>query len=388
MNRRWLVLWLQASGWLALAGGVAGQEAPAPGPAAGRETVAAAGVDRAAVPELMRQGKWEEAGRAVAALLAADPADAEAYGWRRQIEPVDRWPVVVKCGNEMVTAELWLRRQWLGLDLPQPDGSLRRLFQWPLAAVDANYAESTAWVQPGYGVVGHGLKIKVGSEKHQVFTRFPFFEAISMERRIRSWQVRAGRPEAAPPVNPAAVVRGKDAAGLKETFLSSARDGRWEAAAACLQALVALAPDDPDLPRLRAEAEVVRQWRVRTWSPSDGYAGTLTLRRGWLTLEAEDYGGNPKKPQKNESFHFPLSALREASVCSERDYGAKVGSGGALDMVPGWASTVATGKVFGVELSFAGAGARWKLILRGESCGKYDAENAASVLNAGRGASR
>ncbi|MBP7866800.1 MAG: hypothetical protein KA419_12715 [Acidobacteria bacterium] len=345
--------------------------------------VAGAPADRADVPELIKQGRWDEAETQARALLAADPGDGDATRWLREIALVDRWEVLAPRGKAVVPAQLWLRRHWIGLDFTPPEGPREEGFRWPLPGVEVKYKEDTAWHQPGYGVVCHGLEMKSGKEKWRVYTRFPFFEVISMQRRIRSWQVKAQRPDVPPPPFPAAVVKGKDTAGLKTTVRESIASGRWDVAEAGVQALETLSPHDPEVGALKAETAVVGQWAVRTWSPSDGYAGTLTLRKNWITFEGEDYGGSPDKPQRNDSFHFPRTALREASVCSERDYGAKAGSGGALDLVPGWASTVATGKNYGVELRFRSGEKSWKLILRGERNQKGDALGAAAILGSG-----
>lgn len=339
-----------------------------------RHAASQAAVDREAVDGLIRKGAWSDAQKIVEALLAENPDDAEARRWQGEISPIDTWQVVLVRGKKGVVGQLSLRKRWLTFTPDPGTGQKEDVVRIPIDVLEAKYKEHTSWVQPGYGTVSHGIDIKVGNLSYRILTRFPFFEVISMQRRIRSTQVGSLRPEPPPPPSAESILRGKDAQQVKGVVQESIAAGRWKLAEAALRELTRISPDDPDAKRLLDETAVIRKWQVRTWSPSDGYAGTLYVRKHWVTFEGEDYGGNSDKPQKNDSFHYPLTALKEISTCSEKEYGAKAGTGGLLDLVPGMASTVATGKNWGFELSFAGGAKNYKLIVRGDGIDKESAK--------------
>lgn len=354
------------AGVLALVFGLAAEASPQSPPAA----------DCSALPELARTGRWADAQAVVDSVLTAEPRHAEGLRWQHDIPLIDSWPAVHVRGNGVYAGEFWLRARWVGFT-PASPAEAAGAFVLPLGALELKSKEHTDWDRPGFGTVTYGIDIGSGRERYRIVTRDSFFEALSMHHRVRSAQVKSLQPFQ-PPADVRAEIEGRDAAQVKQTLEGMIRDGRWTEAEVALKTLAEKAPDDPDLIRLRAETIVLHTWDVRTWSPSDGWAGKLYLRRSWITLVGEDFGSDPKKPLRNESFHFPLTACRKVDVCSERDYGAKSGA-------PLLATDVVTGKLWGFELQFdAGSGRTLesKLILRPEVRRKDEAKAQAETIEA------
>ena len=333
---------------------------------------AATDADRTAVPGLMQKGDWEGARKIVESLLGANPEDAQARRWQIDITPVDTWPAVWLRGKEGLTGSFWLRRKWVGFSVDPAKGRPDPGFQIPIQSLVEVWPKSiTDWVAPGYGQVTHGFEIKTGNAKYRIVTAFPTYEVNSMYHRIVSMQIKSLQPEAPLPPLIEVTLRGRDAAQVKSVLQESIQSGRWRDADAALRQLSKLRPDDPEIKQFEDEIKIVNQWSVRfLWYTADGAAGTLYLRKHWLTLESEDHSWKRNKPLKNDSFHLPLSALRAVSTCKEDDYGAKSGTGGLLDLV--MASDVATGKNWGFSLEFA-TGKKYKLIVRGKEGDSKDA---------------
>jgi hypothetical protein len=334
----------------------------------------------ARLPELVRSGQWDEAQKTVDALLAADPGNLDAMRWQSDIQLVDSRPALYVANNAIINGTFWLRSKWVGFTAEPVSNS----FCLPLGNLELKFKEHTSWNQPGFGTVTYGIDIESGKEKHRIVTRDSFYETLSLHHRIRSMQVKSFQPFK-PPADIRREIKNKEATQLKGLLEELIRSGRWNDAQIALQHLADLQPDDPDLPRFKDEMLIVKSWNVRTWSPSDGYAGKLVLRKNWITFEGEDFGSDRNKPLRNESFHFPLTALRKIDTCSEKNYGAKLGSGGLLDAVPGWATDVTTGKNFGFEFQFdAGGGKNVKseLILRPEEPSKDAVKNQIEEIRA------
>jgi hypothetical protein len=326
------------------------------------------GVDRAAVPELMHKGDWAGAQKLVDVLLASNPEDLEALSWQNDMKKIDSWPAVHVRNRVGYPGNIWLRLRWVGFD---PDNAQREgAFQLPMGSLEVKFKEKTNWVQPGYGVVSHGVDIKSGTESFRVLTKVSFFETLTMESRIESMQIKSRQPFVPAP-GLLASIRDKDATGVKEMLQDAVNKGRWDDADSAFQHLAGLFPQDPDLGKYREELEVIRKWPVRSWS---SYAGTLYLRQNWITFAGEDYGSDPGKPLRNDSFHFPISALKDISAINQNDYGAKSGTGGLLDLVPGWASDVVTGKDWGFKLAFKGGEKKYSFYIRGAGATKESAK--------------
>ncbi len=338
-------------------------------------------VNRVAVPYLMQKGDWAAAEKIVNALLASNPEDLEALGWQNDLLEIDSWPAVYVRGKVGYKGTFWLRLRWVGFDPDEGPGDAT--FQLPVGGLKTTFRERVNWVDTSYGKVTHGVVIKSGTETYRILTAISRFETETMQHRIRNMQVKSLKPFVpAPSVMKS--IQGKQAVEVKAALQGAIQSGRWNDADAVFQYLAKLFPKDPDLGQYRAELQVIRKWPVRSTS---SYAGTLYLRKNWITFVGEDYGSDANKPQRNDSFHYPITALKEAIIIGQDEYGAQSAPGGYTSITaPGprtinesqkpqilvrregsaYARNVATGKDWGFELAFEGRAKSYSFYIRGK----------------------
>lgn len=300
----------------------------------------------AAIEALIQQGQWEEAEKQAATMLAAGPAGAEGRRWREEIRVLWATSAVYLNTNPTVEGELWVRRHWVGFRPLTEAAASVKPFQFRVDQIEPDTKKNTDWSlnQWGsYGIVTHLLQLKKADGQKLLFA---LRKAGAMSRRIDVLRFKSRQPD--PPAGPdfEATLAGMDAAAIRAAVPGWIEAGRWPDAEKAVARLLQLDPQDAEALRFRDEIAVIADWPVRTWYTS----GHLYLRQHWLTLVGEEYLDG--KVLKDDSFHCPLAAIRKASLTWEPEYGATSGTGGLLDLVPGWATDVVTAKWWGFHIDY------------------------------------
>ena len=320
------------------------QTTPAGENAAGRD-------DLAVVEGLIRQGEWERAGKIVAEALRKHSDNPEAWRWRDEMRIVVKGPAVCVHASGGCRGEYQLRKSWLSFrpETESEKGGIR--LDLPLEKIRAEIKKDTEWSlnQFGsYGKVQTSLSVQVQPDRHYRLIATVPDDMYFLRSRIILLQYKQSHLANATPKDCPPAAAPTDPAAAKASLPVLVQTGRWAEVDEALACLRTAAPNDPELQRWEAESQVLEHWRLMayyTW-------GDFYIRKNWVTFVADEYVDEKHKKIMDRSFHVPITALKKARLTYFIVYGAKSGTGGLLDLVPGWANEIATEKWWGFELDF------------------------------------